>query len=56
MKDNEKNIEDLAREYAETVFGIDYCKDIIRIKDGISGEKTGKDDVNIDSKNKKRDK
>lgn len=48
MQDNNKNLDDLAREFAGTVFGIDYCKDIRRIPEGRSGETTVKDDVNID--------
>ena len=44
------NIENLAKAYASTVFGIEPRQDIQNIKNGVSGPFQVKDDINIDGK------
>jgi len=47
-KQQNRNVEALAREYASTVFGVDYRDDIRNIPEGRSGPYQVKDDVNVD--------
>ena len=44
----QENLETLTREYASTVFGIEYRKDIQNIPEGKSGDYRVIDDINID--------
>ena len=49
-KKQKANIENLAKEYASMVFGIEPRQDIQNIKNGVSGPFQVKDDINIDGK------
>ena len=44
----QENLETLTREYASTVFGIEYRNDIQNIPEGKSGDYRVIDDINID--------